>query len=254
MEAQITRIDQLHADALAVTEPGSHVELDSLVASTSSLINSIRGTLERLGTDAKKGGPDAEKKVTLVNAQRKKLQEKVQHFQNIEKVYRDKVRDRAIRQYKIGRRSLFSLSDYIVNPDVTEQELSTALSDPNTQIFQQALLTSTRSSQARSTLSEVQSRHNDILAIERKIQELAQLFTELGVMVELQELPIEEVARQTENIKTTTAEGVAQVSRAAKLARAVRRKKWWCLFIILLIIAIIVIIVVVTQVVNKKTS
>ena len=142
----------------------------------------------------------------------------------------------------------------IVNPDVTEQELSTALSDPNTQIFQQALMTSTRTSQARSTLSEVQSRHNDILAIERKIQELAQMFTELGVMVELQEIPIDNIDRQAEQVKTTTAEGLEHVSRATKLARAVRRKKWWCLFIILLIIAIIVIIVVVTQVVNKKTT
>ena len=142
----------------------------------------------------------------------------------------------------------------IVNPDVTEQELSSALSDPSTQIFQQALMTSTRTSQARSTLSEVQSRHNDILAIERKIQELAQMFTELGVMVELQEIPIDNIDRQADQVKTTTAEGLEQVSRATKLARAVRRKKWWCLFIILLIIAIIVIIVVVTQVVNKKTT
>jgi t-SNARE complex subunit (syntaxin) len=106
LEAQITRIDQLHTDSLAVTEPASHAELDALVASTSSLINSIRGTLERLGSDAKKGGQDAQKKVTLVNAQRRKLQERVQHFQNIEKVYRDKVRERAIRQYKIGTPSL----------------------------------------------------------------------------------------------------------------------------------------------------
>jgi syntaxin 1B/2/3 len=115
-------------------------------------------------------------------------------------------------------------------------------------------MTSTRTSQARSTLSEVQSRHNDILAIERKIQELAQMFTELGVMVELQEIPIDNIDRQADQVKTTTAEGLEQVSRATKLARAVRRKKWWCLFIILLIIAIIVIIVVVTQVVNKKTT
>jgi len=145
-------------------------------------------------------------------------------------------------------------SNQVVNPDATEQELSTALSDPNTQIFQQALMASTRTSQARSTLSEVQSRHNDIVAIERKIQELAQMFTELGVMVELQEVAIDNVGRQAENVKTTTEEGSKEVGRAVKLARAIRRKKWWCLLIILLIIAVIVIVVVVTQVVNKKSS
>lgn len=115
-------------------------------------------------------------------------------------------------------------------------------------------MTSTRTSQARSTLSEVQSRHNDIVAIERKIQELGQMFTELGVMIELQEIAIDNVDRQAENVKTTTAEGEKEVNRAVKLARAVRRKKWWCLFIILLIIAIIVIVVAVTQTVGKNNS
>ena len=73
-------------------------------------------------------------------------------------------------------------------------------------------------------------------------------------MVELQEIPIDNVDRQADTVNTTMAEGLEQVTRATKLARAVRRKKWWCLFIILLIIAVIVIAVVVTQVVNKKTS
>ena len=105
LETQIARIDHLHADALGVTEPTSHGELESLVASTSSLINTIRANLERLGSDAKKGGPDAKKKVTLVNAQRRRLQERVQKFQTTEKVYRDKMRDRAVRQYRIGNPS-----------------------------------------------------------------------------------------------------------------------------------------------------
>lgn len=73
------------------------------MTSTSGLINTIKANLEKLGSDARKGGVDAKKKVDLVNAQRKKLQERVQKFQTVEKVYRDKLRDRAIRQYEIGK-------------------------------------------------------------------------------------------------------------------------------------------------------
>lgn len=62
-----------------------------------------------MGNDAKKGGDDARKKVDLVNSQRRKLQERVQRFQNVEKVYRDKLRERAIRQYQIGTPSLCHL-------------------------------------------------------------------------------------------------------------------------------------------------
>jgi syntaxin 1B/2/3 len=141
-----------------------------------------------------------------------------------------------------------------VNPDVSEQEISSALVDPNTQIFQQALMSSTRSSQARSKLSEVQSRHNDILVIERKITELAQMFNELGIIIELQNDQIDQIVIQAEDTRDNIAQGLAQVTRATKLAAAVRRRKWWCFIIIVLIIIIIVVIVVVTQVVNKKTG
>jgi syntaxin 1B/2/3 len=135
---------------------------------------------------------------------------------------------------------------------MSDQELSTALSDPDTQIFQQALMSSTRSSQAQSTLSEVQSRHNDILAIERKITELAQMFNELGVMVELQEVHMDNIGTQAENTTTTMVAAQEQVSRARNLAAAARRKRWWCFGIFLIIVIVIVVVVVVTQVVQKK--
>jgi t-SNARE complex subunit (syntaxin) len=102
LDAQITRIAQLHAESYTSVEVGSHAELESLVASTSSLINATKANLEKLGSDAKMGGNDAKKKVDLVNGQRKRLQERVQKFQNVEKQYRDKLRERAIRQYQVG--------------------------------------------------------------------------------------------------------------------------------------------------------
>jgi syntaxin 1B/2/3 len=141
----------------------------------------------------------------------------------------------------------------VVNKDASEQEISAALDDPNTQIFQQALLSSSRSSQAQTTLRDVQSRHNDIVAIERKVTELAQLFNELAIVIEAQEQHIEPIVQKADETQLHMKDAEAQVSRAVKLAQAVRRKKWWCFFIILIIIIIIVVVVVVTQVVNKKS-
>lgn len=140
-----------------------------------------------------------------------------------------------------------------VNPDASDNEISAALDDPNTQIFQQALLSSSRSTQARTTLGEVQSRHNDIVAIERKITELAQLFNELAITVEAGDQQIEPIVQKADDTQLHMKDAEAQVSRAVKLAKAVRRKKWWCLFIILLIIIVIVLVVVLTQVLKNKT-
>jgi syntaxin 1B/2/3 len=154
----------------------------------------------------------------------------------------------------------------VVNPGMSEQELSSALSDPNTQIFSQALMSSTRSSQAQSTLREVQSRHDDILDIERKIRDLGMLFTELSVMVEFQEVPIDRIDERAAGTQDVMRQGVGQVSRARDLAAAARRKRWWCfgIFVLIIIVVVVVVgmdpilevmlIVVVVEVVVKKAN
>jgi len=258
LDRQILRIEQLHSESLASTSEigGSQGELNSLVASTSSLINSVKANLDRLANDARTSRDQG--KLNLVNSQRKRFQERVGRYQNTEKAYRDKLKERAIRQYQIGIYTPFYwfrvlMVNVPVNPDASETEISAALDDPNTQIFQQALLSSSRSTQARTTLHEVQSRHNDIVAIERKVTELAQLFNELAIVIEAQEEQIEPIVQRADETQLHMKDAEAQVSRAVKLAQAVRRKKWWCLFIILLIIVIIVVVVVLTQVLKNKT-
>jgi syntaxin 1B/2/3 len=242
----------LHTESFESFDGGSHAELDSLVASTSSLINSTKATLVRLGDGIKSSDSDAKQKVQHVNTQRRALQTRVKRYQQVEKTYRDKIRDRAVDQYRIGILLPDQKAKKIVNPGATNEEISKALSDPNTQIFQQALLRATRSSQARSALTEVKSRHNDILAIEKKIHELSQMFNELGVMVELQELPIDDAAGHAANTEIRIREGVKEVTRAEKYLRALRRKKWWCFGICVLIIIIIVVIVVCVTQINKN--
>jgi len=128
--------------------------------------------------------------------------------------------------------------------------LSSALSDPNTQIFQQALMSSARSSQATSTLSQVQARHNDIVAIERKVTELAQLFQELQLTIDIQEVHIDRINEQAGNTQTNLNSADKELDRTIGIMRAIRRKKWWCFSICL----IIVIIVIVVPVVIKNTK
>jgi syntaxin 1B/2/3 len=142
----------------------------------------------------------------------------------------------------------------VVNPEVTDEELEHELSDPQTQIFQQALMSSTRHTQAQSALLEVQSRHNDIVGIERKVTELAQLFNELSIMIEVSDITIDEIQTHAEIAKTTMEQGMEQVTRATKLAREIRKKKWWCLLIVVIIIIVIVVAVTVTQVVNHRNG
>lgn len=132
--------------------------------------------------------------------------------------------------------------------------MSSALSDPQTQIFQQALLSSTRSSQARSTLSEVQSRHNDILDIERKLAELAAMFNELAVTVQFGEVNIDNAYKQAEDVQDKNRQGLESLNRTTEIMKAIRRKKWCCFLISVLIVIIVVAVPVVITQVNKSNN
>lgn len=123
--------------------------------------------------------------------------------------------------------------------------MSSALSDPNTQIFQQALMSSTRSSQATSTLSQVQARHNDIVAIERKVAELAQLFQELELTINLQEVHIDRIDDQAGKAQNNLSSADKELDRTIGIMKAIRRKKWWCFFICVLIVVIVIVVPVV---------
>src|SRR5271170_1549042 len=99
-------------------------------------------------------------------------------------------------------------------------------------------MTSTRHGEARSALREVQSRHQDIQKIERTITELAQLFNEMSIMIEVQEQAIDNIETKAQETETQMESGLQHTEAAVVSARAARRKKWYCLGIIVLIISI----------------
>ena len=97
-------------------------------------------------------------------------------------------------------------------------------------------MTSTRHGEARSALREVQSRHQDIQKIERTITELAQLFNEMSIMIEVQESAIDNIETKAQETETQMESGLQATEQAVVKARSARRKKWYCIGLIVLII------------------
>jgi syntaxin 1B/2/3 len=98
-------------------------------------------------------------------------------------------------------------------------------------------MTSTRHGEARSALREVQSRHQDIQKIERTITELAQLFNEMSIMIEIQESAIDNIETKAQETETQMESGLQHTEQAVVKARSARRKKWYCIGVIVLIIS-----------------
>jgi len=160
-----------------------------------------------------------------------KLSNVLEEYRQAESNFMRLTKDRMERQYRV------------VNPNATQQEIDEFVSNSDSKpIFQQALL---RTSEAKSALAEVQKRHGDIKNIESTIAELAALFRELQLQVDIQDQTVINIEQNAETTAQKTEKTVEDLGKATMLAKAARKKKWICLGIAVLIIIIIVVVLVI---------
>lgn len=131
----------------------------------------------------------------------------------------------------------------IVRPDASDEEVREAVEDPNTQVFQQALLNSDRRGQSQTTLNAVRQRHNEIQRIEQTIIELAQLFQDLDNIVMEQEPLVANIEQKGEEIQENIVQANTELDKGVKSARGARKKKWICFWIVVVLIIVIAIII-----------
>ncbi|KAH8554868.1 t-SNARE [Umbelopsis sp. PMI_123] len=236
LNQNISTINDLHGRALMnETQTGkSSTELDALINQTNKLNLSIKTRIKAL--EASNAGlpsnSDANIRRSQVAKLKKNFMDSIVRYQDVERTYQQKYRQRMERQIKI------------VKPNATQDEIDDIIdADDQSPIFAQSLMQQQRSGQARAVLAEVQNRHDDMKKIEKTIIELQQLFMDMQLLVEQQG---EHLNTIVENADTTVGElerGNKHVDSAIKKARAVRAKKWGC-FVLTIILAVVIAILV----------
>ncbi|KAG0188695.1 Plasma membrane t-SNARE, secretory vesicle fusion [Apophysomyces sp. BC1034] len=206
-------------------------KLESLSSDTTKLNHEVKRRIQAIELSNAKLPPstgDLPMRKTQHAALKKRFIETIQRYQDIERTYQQKYRQRVERQIRI------------VKPDATSDEIERTLdSDEASQIFAQSLMQANRSGQARAVLNEVQSRHDDIKKIEKTILELHQLFMDMQMLVEQQGETLKEIEMHAETTVVDLEQGNKEIARAIVSAKSTRAKKWCCfvIFIILLIVA-----------------
>ncbi|KAI8341183.1 t-SNARE [Chlamydoabsidia padenii] len=235
----IQEIQSLHESALSVTSVSQSKNYASQLAAlkneTQQRNNDIKNRLKSLeGTNGKYRSNDSDGKIrkTQTDALRKRFLGTIQEYQDMERMYDQRYRQRIERQIRI------------VKPEATSEEVEDIIdSDQSSQVFTQSLMQAGRSSQARAVLNEVQDRHQDIKRIEKTIVELHQLFMDMQMLVEQQGETLDQVEHNAEDTNANMEQGNQFIARAIKSARATRRKKWWCLGICIVLAVVIAILV-----------
>jgi syntaxin 1B/2/3 len=151
---------------------------------------------------------------------RRDLQNTYQDDMQIDRQFRQRSNEQSARQYRI------------VRPDASEQEVREAVENPESQqVFQQAMMNSTRQGQAQSTMNAVRSRHEAIQKIEGQMIQLAELFNEMDNLVMQQEAAVTNIEMKGEEVVDNMDKGNEEIGTAIVHARNTRKWKWWCLCI-----------------------
>jgi syntaxin 1B/2/3 len=108
LNANITRLESLQSRSLQELPDDPNAQntrrqIESMMNDTERLTNSIRNSVRQLESRAKAArGSDQKTMVTQTEALKKKFRDCISRFQQVEKSYRDRTRQRMERQMRIG--------------------------------------------------------------------------------------------------------------------------------------------------------
>ncbi|KAL7869167.1 hypothetical protein AOLI_G00131550 [Acnodon oligacanthus] len=141
--------------------------------------------------------------------------------------YRDRNVERIQRQLKI------------TGNNVTDEELESMLESGQTDVFTQNILTDAKAT--KQALNEIESRHDEILKLERSIRDLHDMFQYLAMEVEAQGEMVNRIENNIINSTNYVEKALAETADAVVSDRKSRKKKMWiaiCCTILILIIVI----------------
>ena len=131
----------------------------------------------------------------------------------------------------------------ILHPEATDQEIESLGTEyAGAQMFAMDMATDM---QERYALEEARTRHDEMLALEKSVEELAQLFIDMQDMVNQQGEQIVTITQHVEESQEATEKATKELKDAVVKQKKSRRLKWilfCCCFWLLVIVGIVVLV------------
>ncbi|XP_008312691.1 syntaxin-4-like [Cynoglossus semilaevis] len=216
----------------ALPEESMKKELQTLRDEIKTLAGQIQKKLKSI--EPKKGEEDGKYVSITIRMQRtqhgvlsKQFVELMGHCNTIQSQYRDRNVERLQRQLKI------------TGTNVADEELDTMLESGQTDVFTQNILSDAKAT--KQALNEIESRHDEIIKLERSIRDLHDMFQYLAMEVEAQGEMVNRVEANINQSTNYVEKAKDNVEKAVTYQQKARRKKLWiaiCLAILILILVI----------------
>lgn len=217
---------------VALPEDGMKRELQTLREQIKTMAMQIHKKLKII--EPKKGEDDGKYIPISLRMQRaqhgvlsREFVELMGHCNIIQASYRDRNVERIQRQLRI------------TGTNVTDEDLDVMLESGQTDVFTQNILIDAKAT--KQALNEIESRHDEILKLERSIRDLHDMFQYLAMEVEAQGEMVNRIEANVLNSTDYVQKAVVETEKAATYQNKARKKKIWialCCAILLLILAI----------------
>ncbi|KAG9272205.1 syntaxin 3b isoform X4 [Astyanax mexicanus] len=238
IDENVAEVKKLYSVILSAptSDQKTQDELESLTNDIKKMANNARNKLKTIERNLES---DEEERVSADMRIRKsqhavlsrKFVDVMTKYNEAQMDFREKSKGRIQRQLEITGKA------------TTDDELEEMLEGGNAAVFTAGIIDSGISKQA---LSEIESRHKDIVRLESSIKELHDMFVDIAMLVESQgdiinniEVNVSKAVDHVEVAKAETKKAVRYQSKA--------RKKMIILGVVILVVVIIIIIIILTQ-------
>ncbi|XP_066487206.1 syntaxin-4 [Tiliqua scincoides] len=237
LESKVKDLEKHQTTILATPLPEDNMkqDLQKLREDIKVLAKDIRASLKRI--EPTKDEEDENR--NSINTRMKRTQHGILSQQFLELInkcnstqsdYRDRNLERIRRQLQITG-----------SGGVSDEELDQMLESGQTEVFVSNIMKDTQ--MTKQALNEIETRHSEILKLERSIQELHEMFTYLATEVELQGEMIDRIEKNILDSEDYVKKGQQHLHSAQENQKKARKKKFMigiCLTVTVVIIIIII--------------
>ncbi|XP_013359187.1 PREDICTED: syntaxin-2 [Chinchilla lanigera] len=226
-----------HSVILSAPNPEGKIkeELEDLNKEIKKTANKIRAKLKSIeqSFDQDESGNRTSVDLRIRRTQHsvlsRKFVEVMTEYNEAQTLFRERSKGRIQRQLEITGRT------------TTDAELEEMLESGKPSIFTSDIISDSHIT--RQALSEIESRHKDILKLETSIRELHEMFMDMAMFVETQGEMINNIERNVTNATEYVEHAKEETKKAIRYQSKARRKKWIIVAVLAVLVAVLALIV-----------
>ncbi|XP_048838421.1 syntaxin-1A-like isoform X3 [Brienomyrus brachyistius] len=217
LSEKVEEVKRKHSAILASPNPDekTKAELEELMTDIKKLANKVRSKLKSIEQtieqqEAGTRTADLRIRKTQHSTLSRKFVEVMSEYNATQSDYRERCKGRIQRQLEITGRN------------TTNEELESMLESDNPAIFTSGIIMD--SSITQQAMSEIETRHNEIIKLENSIRELHDMFVDMAMLVESQGELVDNIEKNVLSAEEYVEKAKEGITMAASLRKGGRRK------------------------------